>query len=157
EPGTRKGEDPFPYATGRLYHDEPAFVLLQIARARLLATRAGKPRKALVVSNPGGGLPLLETFSHHTENELRNNGYQTAALYGDNVDKKDVQKLRPEQDLFIWEGHYKTLTDEFGFLTWTEPVPPALYFMQSCLALKQDEADVLWQRGAVAIVGSSTR
>jgi hypothetical protein len=157
EPGTPKGEDAFPFATGRVFHEDLAIVLLQTARARLLAAQASKPRKALVVSNPGGGLPFLETFSRHTVNELRNNGYQTTALFGEDVNKDEVRKLLPDQDLFLWEGHYKTLTDEFGFLTWTEPLPPSLCFMQSCLALKEEEADVLWQRGAVGIVGSSTR
>jgi hypothetical protein len=63
----------------------------------------------------------------------------------------------PEQDVFLWEGHYRTLIDDFAFLTWTEPLPPSLYFLQSCLALKEEETDTLWRRGAVAIVGSSTR
>src|SRR5205807_4390815 len=57
----------------------------------------------------------------------------------------------------LWEGHYRTLLDEYGFLTWTEPLPPALVFLQSCLALNQTVTHPLWQRGALGIVGSSTR
>ena len=157
EPGTPKGEDPFPFATGRLFHDDPAVVALMLARRRLLAAQVDRPRMALVVGNPGGGLPLLETFSRNTANELRNNGYQTTALFGDEAEKDKLRKLLPEQDIFLWEGHYRTLIDDYEFLKWTEPLPPALYFMQSCLALKEDEADLLWKRGAVAVVGSSTR
>ena len=128
-----------------------------LARRRLLAAQDGQSRKALVVSNPGGGLPLLETFSRHTVHELRNCGYQTSTMFGEEADKDKMRKLLPEQDIFLWEGHYRTLIDDYGFLTWTERLPPSLCFMQSCLALKQEEADLLWQRGAVAVVGSSTR
>src|SRR5262249_25537110 len=109
------------------------------------------------VSNPGGGLALLETFSRHTVNEMRNAGYRTTAMFGNEADKEKVRKLVPEQDIFLWEGHYRTLIDDYGFLTWTEPLPPALYFLQSCLALKEEEASPLFQRGAMAMVGSSTR
>ena len=119
--------------------------------------RRASLRKALVVGNPGGGLPLLETFSRHTAAELRNSGYDTTTLFGEEVDKDQMRKLLPQQDIFLWEGHYRTLIDDFGFLTWTEPLPPSFYFLQSCLALKEDEADPLWRRGAVAVLGSSTR
>ena len=78
-------------------------------------------------------------------------------MFGEEADKDKMRKLLPEQDLFLWEGHYRTLIDDFEFLKWTEPLPPSLCFMQSCLALKQEEADLLWRRGAVAVVGSSTR
>jgi hypothetical protein len=57
----------------------------------------------------------------------------------------------------LWEGHYRTLIDSYQFLTWDEPLPPALCFLQSCLALKEKEAQPLWRRGVVGIVGSSTR
>jgi hypothetical protein len=78
-------------------------------------------------------------------------------MFGKDADKDKMRKLLPEQDLFLWEGHYRTLIDDFGFLTWTERLPPALYFLQSCLALKEEEASPLMQRGAFAVVGSSTR
>jgi hypothetical protein len=156
EPLTPSGDDPFQFGIGRLFHEDPAMLALVLARQALLP-EDGKPRKALVVSNPGGGLPLLETFSRHTARELRNAGYQTTAMFENDADKDDVRKLLPAQDIFLWEGHYKTLTDEFGFLTWTEPLPPSLCFLQSCLALKEEEALPLFSRGAIAIVGSSTR
>ena len=47
--------------------------MLTLARQRLLATMNG-PRKALIASNPGGGLPLMEMFSRHTSRELPNRG-----------------------------------------------------------------------------------
>ncbi len=156
EPLTPKGNEPFTLATGRLFHQDLAMVLLQLARPLLLPAD-GKPRNALVVSNPGGGLPLLETLSRHTVNELRNGGYRTTALFGTEADKAKVRKLVPTEDIFLWEGHYRTLIDDYGFLTWTEPLPPALYFLQSCLALKEEEASPLFQRGAMGVIGSSTR
>ncbi len=156
EPMTPKGNEPFTLATGRLFHNDLAMVLVQQARILLLPAH-GQPRRALVVSNPGGGLPLLETFSRHTANELRNSGYQTTAMFGHDADRDKVHKLVPQQDIFLWEGHYRTLIDDYGFLTWKEPLPPALYFLQSCLALKEEEASPLFQRGAMALVGSSTR
>jgi hypothetical protein len=156
EPMTPTGDEPFAFGIGRLFHEDPAMLALVLARQELLP-EDGKPRRALVVSNPGGGLPLLETFSRHTAREMRNAGYQTTAMFENDADKDDVRKLLPAQDVFLWEGHYKTLTDEFGFLTWTEPLPPSLCFLQSCLALKEEEALPLFSRGAIAIVGSSTR
>src|SRR5262249_46147148 len=65
------GPEPYPSAVGRLFPAAPAVVALLLARQRLLAE--GPPlRKALVVSNSGGSLPLLETFSRNTAQELRN-------------------------------------------------------------------------------------
>src|SRR5262249_54096413 len=81
EPLTPSGTEPFTFATGRLFHEDPGVVLQMLARQRLL-TRAGAARKALVVSNPGGSLPLLETFSRSTAKELFNGGYQTTSLLG---------------------------------------------------------------------------
>lgn len=156
EPLTPRGEEAFSFATGRLFHQDPALVLVQQARQHLLPADF-KARRALVVSNPGGGLPLLETFSRHTTNELRNAGYQTTAMFAGDADKDRMRKLMPQQDVLLWEGHYRTLIDDYGFLTWTEPLPPALYFLQSCLALKEEETSLLLQRGALAFVGSSTR
>jgi Peptidase family C25 len=156
EPMTPAGDDPFTFGTGRLFHEDAGMLSLVLARQALLPDD-GQPRKALVVSNPGGGLPLLETFSRHTVREMRNAGYRTTSFFENEADKDEVRKLLPEQDIFLWEGHYKTLTDEFGFLTWAEPLPPSLCFLQSCLALKEEEAQPLLARGAIAIVGSSTR
>jgi hypothetical protein len=156
EPMTPSGDEPFTFGIGRLFHEDPAMLALVLARQALLP-EDGTPRKALVVSNPGGGLPLLETFSRHTARELRNAGYQTTAMFENDAEKDEVRKLLPAQDIFLWEGHYKTLTDEFGFLTWNEPLPPSLCFLQSCLALKEEEALPLFSRGAIGIVGSSTR
>ncbi len=156
EPMTPKGNEPFTLGTGRLFHEDPAMVMVQQARVQLLPAH-GRPRRALVVSNPGTGLPLLETFSRHTTNEFRNAGYLTTSLFGAECDGEKVRKLVPEQDIFLWEGHYRTLIDDYAFLTWKEQLPPSLYFLQSCLALKEEEASPLLQRGAMAVVGSSTR
>src|SRR5262249_27775298 len=111
--------------------------------------------------NPGGGLPLLEAFSRNTFRELKNAGYQTTALFENDVVAEAVRKQVPQADIFLWEGHYRTLTDDFGFLTWDEPLPPALVVLQSCLALKEDEGGptvrAMLGRGAVAAVGTATR
>jgi hypothetical protein len=156
EPMTPTGDEAFTFGIGRLFHEDPGMLSLVLARQALLP-QDGNPRKAMVVSNPGGGLPLLETFSRHTARELRNAGYKTTTFFENEAEKDEVRKLLPEQDIFLWEGHYKTLTDEFGFLTWSEPLPPSLCFLQSCLALKEEETQPLFTRGAIAIVGSSTR
>jgi hypothetical protein len=156
EPLTPKGADLTTFATGRLFHEDPAVFALLLARPRLLP-RTGTARKALVVSNPGGGLPLLETCSRNTGLELKNAGYAITQLCGDDVKKEEVEKLMPEQDIFVWEGHYRTLIDDFGFLNWKEPRPAALMFMQSCLALNERESQPLLQRGSLGIVGASSR
>jgi hypothetical protein len=40
---------------------------------------------------------------------------------------------------------------------WGEPLPPSLVFLQSCLALQDWKAQPLLSRGAVAVIGTSTR
>ena len=100
---------------------------------------------------------MLETFSRHTAQELKSWGYQSTALFEKEVSRDKVQKALPEQDIFVWEGHYKTLVDEYEMPKWKEPLRPSLMFLQSCLALNEAEAQPLLQRGAVAIIGSSTR
>ena len=156
EPMTPKGSEPFTLATGRLFHQDLGVAALQVARARLLPP-AGSPRKALVVSNPGGGLPLLETFSRNTARELANNGYRTTALFEKEANKDEVRRLLPEQAIFLWEGHHKTLVEDYGLPGWTEPLPSSLIFLQSCLALNEEETRPLFDRGALAVVGSATR
>jgi hypothetical protein len=156
EPLTPTGRDPYSYAVGRLFHDDRAAVPLLLARQRLLAESRRTPR-ALVASNPGNGLPLLETFSRNTVGEFRNAGYKTTALFGDDVACEAVRRLMPENDIFLWEGHHNTLIKEWAMPEWDEVLPPSLVFLQSCLALKDYKAHPLLSRGAVGVIGSSTR
>jgi hypothetical protein len=156
EPLTPVGTTMFSFAIGRLFHEEPGMVPLMIARERLLPA-GPSPRKVLVVSNPGGGLSLLESISRNTANELRNRGYQETSLFNENVHADNVRSLMPQQDIFLWEGHYRTLIDRFGMPKWNEPLPPSLVFLQSCLALNETETRPLFDRGAVALIGSPTR
>jgi hypothetical protein len=156
EPFTPTGSEPFTFATGRVFHDEIAVVPLLFARERLLTERR-TPRKALVASNAGGGLPLLETFSRNTIQEFKNAGYQTRALLGKDVTKDDVRRLMQEHDIFLWEGHCNTLIRDYSMPEWDEPMRPSLVFLQSCLALQDWKAQPLLQRGAVGVIGTSTR
>src|SRR5262249_12487640 len=138
EPLTPAGMEPATFATGRLFHDDPSVVLLMLARQHLLRPTAS-PR-ALVVSNPTGNLPLLEAFSRHTTKELLTCGYQTKALFGRDANKDDLRQLLPDQDVFLWEGHYGTLAKDYLVHEWTEPLRPSLVFLQSCLALSESKA-----------------
>jgi len=156
EPLTPKGREPFSFATGRLFHEDPGMIPLVLARQRLMATKS-LARKALVYSNVTGNLPLLETISRTTALELRNRGYDTTAVFGKDANKDDLRSLLPEHDVFLWEGHYNTLAKEYGIGKWTEPMPPMLVFLQSCLALNEFMADSLLHRGAIGLIGSSTR
>jgi hypothetical protein len=156
EPFTPTDTGPFSFATGRLFHRDNGLVTLLLARQRLLATQKAAS-KVMVVSNPGGGLPLLETFSRHTAKEFRNLGYQTTTLFGKEVAQEKVRRQLPEQDIFLWEGHHSVLTRDFGLPDWPEPLKPSLIFLQSCLALCEADVYPLLQRGAVGVVGSSTR
>lgn len=155
EPMTPAGAEPFSLATGRLFHRELAVVPLMLARQRLLEHAQGA-RKALVVSNPGGTLPLLETFSRHTAREFRNNGYATTTLF-DDATPDAVRDFVQHCEVFLWEGHHRTLTEQFGMPRWQEPLQPSLVFLQSCLALDETETRGLLRRGAVGLVGSATR
>jgi hypothetical protein len=156
EPTTPSGNEPFSYSVGRLFHADPAVVLLMLARERLLAAVTG-PRRVLVASNPGGGLPLLETYSRNTARELRNAGYEVTALFGKEITAGRLRKLLPEHDIFLWEGHHNTLVKEWRFPSWDEPLPASFVFLQSCLALESWKVQPLLTRGAVGVVGCSTR
>src|SRR5262249_8349078 len=156
EPCTPSGQEPYTFATGRLFHDDLAVVPLMLARERLLREQHG-PRRALVASNPGGSLPLLETFSRNTIQELRNAGYETQSLIGHSLTKDTLRKKMPQCDVFLWEGHHNTLIKEWNMPEWNEPLPSSLVFLQSCLALQDWKAQPLLSRGAVGVVGTSTR
>jgi hypothetical protein len=156
EPLTPHGTAPFSFATGRLFHPDRGFVGLLLARQRALAHDPA-PRKALVVGNPSGNLPLVETLSRSAARELLNGGYDTTAWHGSEVNKEDLQRLLPLQDIFLWEGHYNTLMKEYRLSEWPEPLRPSLIFLQSCLALCESKAQPLIERGAVSVVGTSTR
>jgi hypothetical protein len=96
-------------------------------------------------------------FSRNTARELKNCGFETTSLFGNQVTKDDVRRLLPENEIFLWEGHHSTLVKDYEMPTWTEPLPPSLAFLQSCLALEEPKAQPLLERGAVAVVGTSTR
>ena len=89
--------------------------------------------------------------------ELRNAGYETTALYGKDVTGPRLRKQMVGKDVFLWEGHHNTLINDWGFASWDEPLPPTFVFLQSCLALKDYKVQPLLSRGAIGVVGSSTR
>jgi hypothetical protein len=158
EPLTPSGPDLFTFAVGRLFGGEDSsLVPLLLARQRLLARKRDEPLRALVVSNAGGHLPLLEAFSRSTAKELVNAGYKTEARFRHDVRSDEVRSLLQQQDLFLYEGHQSTLVRDYGFPSWDEPVPPSFAFLQSCLMLEECKVQPLLRRGAVGAVGTSTR
>jgi hypothetical protein len=157
EPWVPEGDELISLAAGRLFHTDRAIIPLVFARQNLLE-RAPGPPKILIASNPGDGLPLLETFSRNTGRELENAGWKVTGRYGKSgLTAKELRELLPEQDAFLWEGHYRTLVDHFEMPKWTEPLKPSVMFLQSCMALNPDEAALLFDRGAVAVVGTPNR
>jgi Peptidase family C25 len=156
EPLTPPLGEPFSYAVGRLFHEDRAVVPLMLARQRWMASKSG-PYRALVASNPGGSLPLLETFSRNTAKELSNAGWNVTALYDHDVTPAALRKKMVGADLFLWEGHHNTLVKEWGFTTWDEPLSPTFVLLQSCLALMEEKVQPLLARGAVGVLGTSTR
>jgi hypothetical protein len=157
EPLTPRGDEPVTLATGRLFHEDLNVIALMLARPRLLRPEAGPRPKALIVSNPGGGLPLLEALARSTADEFRNAGYQTTPFFGRRASPEQVRRLLPEQTVFLWEGHHSTLVRTYGIHRWPEPLKPSLVFLQSCLALQEPKAHPFLERGSVGVVGSSTR
>ncbi len=156
EPLTPTGNRPFSYSIGRLFHEDRAVVPLMLARQRMfLETK--QPLKALVASNSGGGLSLLETFSRNTIEGLRHAGVETTTLIGKQVSREEVRKQMPRHNLFLWEGHSGTLMNDYEFPTWDDSLPPTFVFLQSCLSLTEPRVGSLLQRGAFAAMGSSTR
>jgi hypothetical protein len=155
EPMTPAGSEVVSFAVGRLFHEDRGVVALMLARERLLAA-AGLPR-ALVASNPGGSLPLLETFSRNTANELHNAGYLTTALCGRRTSQEELRRLLPSQTIFLWEGHHSTLVQDYRVHEWPESLQPSLVFLQSCLALQEPKAQPFLERGALGVIGTSSR
>lgn len=155
EPFTPQGNEPYTFATGRLFHEDRAAVPLMLARQRELA-RAPAPR-VLAASNAGSSLPMLELFTRSTVQELRNAGLETTAMFGRDVKPDALRREMPEHDIFLWEGHHNTLMIDWAFTKWDEPLRPSLVFLQSCLALMEGKVFPLFDRGAVGVVGSSTR
>jgi hypothetical protein len=153
---TPAGNEPYTFAVGRLFGDCPAVVAMQLARQRLLHEHAG-PRSALIASNPGGSLPLLEVFSRNTALELKNGGYKTTSLIGKDLTGTAFRHEMARHDVILWEGHHSTLIKDYGMPDWDEPLPGSFIVLQSCLALQEAKAQPLLRRGAVGVVGSSTR
>jgi hypothetical protein len=156
EPLTPKESEPYSFAIGRLFHSDPGVVPLTLARQQFQPAVPG-PRRALIAANAGSGLVLLETISRGTAAEFRNAGYETTARFGKDVRADELRRLLPHQHLFLWEGHHSTLMRDFEFLTWDEPLQPGLVFLQSCLALAEPKVQPALSRGAVAVIGTSTR
>jgi hypothetical protein len=156
EPLTPTSGQAISYAIGRLFHEDRAVIPLMLARQRLVREKPG-PRRALVASNPGGGLSMLEAFSRTTAHELRNGGYQVTGLFGRDLNAPILRKEMPRHDVILWEGHHNTLIKDWGFLSWDEPLPASFVFLQSCLALMPEKVEPLLSRGAYAVVGTSTR
>jgi hypothetical protein len=157
EPLTAAGAETQSFAVGRLFHQDPAVVALMLARNRLVAAETKQPPKVLVVSNPGGGLPFLETLSRNTVQEFRNAGYATTALIGRRASSTQMRKLLPEQAILLWEGHHSTLFREYEVHQWTEPLNPSLIFLQSCMALAEEKTHHFFERGSIGVIGSTTR
>jgi len=155
EPLTPIGNDPFSYSIGRLFDTDPAGVLLTIARQRLIAI--SQPPRALIASNPGSSLDLLEMCSRHSARELRDRGFDTTELFRDDLTAEILRDRMPHQDLLIWEGHHNTLIRDWEFSSWDEPMKPSLVVLQSCLTLADEKVRPLFRRGAVAVVSTSSR
>jgi hypothetical protein len=102
-------------------------------------------------------LSLLEAFSRNTAQELANAGYDVTALFADELTGRALRRGMVGPEIFLWEGHHNTLVKDWRFTTWDEPMPPALVFLQSCLALQEEKVGPLLGRGAFAVLGTSTR
>jgi hypothetical protein len=156
EPLTPSGNQPFTYSVGRLFHEDRAVVPLMLARQQMFL-ESRRSLKALVASNSGGSLSLLETFSRNTIETLRQTGVETTTLIGNKVSRDEVRRQMPLHNLFLWEGHSGTLMNDYEFPTWDDAVPPTFVFLQSCLSLTEPRVGSLLRRGAFAVLGSSTR
>lgn len=159
EPTTPRAENTLcSLAVGRLFHPDRAVVPLLLARQHYLThdLRDRAPR-VLIASNVGGGLPLLEMFSRATVAECRNAGWGVTATVGQSIDEDELRMQMRRHDIFLWEGHQSTLIRDWGYPRWAESTPPQLVVLQSCLALEEAKVLPILARGAVGVVGTSTR
>src|SRR5262249_17400128 len=70
---------------------------------------------------------------------------------------EELRRLLPSQTIFLWEGHHSTLVQDYRVHEWPEPLQPSLVFLQSCLALQEPKAQPFLERGAVGVIGTSSR
>lgn len=144
-------------AAGRLYNPDRAGVPMMLARQRIMSETKGPP-KVLLVSNPGDGLKLLETFSRNTGRELENAGCKVTGMFGRfTMNETQARQAMTEHDLFIFEGHNGTLGGRFGGNRYTDPMRPSLLFLQSCVELTPQNARPLFDRGLVGMIGTPNR
>ncbi len=89
ETSTPKGEEPFTFATGRIFHTDLGVVSPTLARQRRLFTESPGPHKALVASNPGGGLLRCSRCSRHVRQP---ENYAIAVSRRPRYSRTDVKK-----------------------------------------------------------------
>ena len=150
--------EPFTFAIGRLFHDDPAVVPLLLARQQLLANATG-PRKALsgqqFRQRPAVARNLLAQHRHGIE---ATPATQTTARFRNEVDGEELRRLHLRHGHFpVGRPSQHARSAIMVCRNWDEPMRPSLVFLQSCLALKEAKVQPLLSRGAVAVVGSSTR
>ena len=154
---TPEAGEPFTFATGRLFHADPGMVALILARQRLLPPDGSAAHGAWWPAIPATACRCSKRSPASAPANSSNRGYKTTALLGDSLSARQLRIRLPDADVFLWEGHHNTLIKDWGFVAWDEPLRPSLMFLQSCLALTEEKASPLFDRGAVAVVGSSSR
>ncbi len=143
--------------SGRLYNPDRAGVAMMVARAKMLNEAKGPPR-VMIASNPGDGLPLLETFSRNTARELENAGCKVTGYFGRfNLNETQTRKVMAENDYYIWEGHNGTVRGRFGVGRFQDPMRPSIAFVQSCAELNAQVAGPLFDRGVAGVIGTPNR
>ena len=154
EPLTPTEEGLFTFAVGRLFHRTPALLAASLARQRLLERPRGN-------TAPGGqqsrwqpaaaGVVLANTAA-----ELQNAGYDTTSLFQKDVDGERVRSCFRTPTFFSG----RALQDADGGLRLrrVEGTSAARAGVSAELpGAQRGRAQPLFDRGAIAVVGSSTR
>lgn len=165
EPGSGpQGGDALPFGVGRLPFRKLSALSLFYAKVqdRQRMYQDVHP-EFIMISNlkewDEYGLPLAETISRATVNELRNFKLKGKEFYR-KVFKNKINEAAVKTGLIIFEGHNDTL-DALDYREKNGTYIPANYvnnpflILQSCNSL--GDAETIFEQGAIGMIGSSTR
>ncbi len=124
--------------------------------ARQLGRRAGgKRRPVIFFANADAVFRLGEAISRTTVAEFKNVGVPVRAYYGEEIEPALVLRSLASTDLLVWEGHARDLTlEERGGIAAADA--PDVVFLQGCYTFDRSDPFILMEKGAFAVVGTST-
>lgn len=150
------GGRPAETAVGRLVAQDAFDLSLVVARTLHASRVAPRPAESLFLVNAQERFPLGEAIARATAAELERAGFSVRARWGAEVDAFTSAELA-DKALVAWEGHPRDLLvgDDGALAAADLALAPSLFVLQGCYTLDRNDPYVLFERGALAVLGSS--